>query len=163
VSFAGSGTLSCRTSKVIAMATTPSDKVSRRSTPGSSSRKPVSVDMDTYLPNSTAADQRPCQDRQVTRQRACRAERYRVRRGHETAVRPARLVDDLRPDRDSNAGPTANPKIGELPARGSVRRSRAQGQVLRSVLSSARNVPLRGTSFRLGGRLTCADMLPSAW
>ena len=31
----------------------------------------------------------------------------RARGGHETAVRTAGLVDDLRPDRDSNAGPTA--------------------------------------------------------
>ena len=49
-------------------------------------------------------------------------------------TRPAALsltwVNDLRPDRDSNAGPTANPKIGELPARGSVWRSGARGQVL---------------------------------
>jgi hypothetical protein len=41
VSAAGGGTLSCRTSKVIAMATTPSDKASRRSTPGRSPRGPA--------------------------------------------------------------------------------------------------------------------------
>jgi hypothetical protein len=37
IEIAGSGTLSCRTSRVMAMATTPSDKASRRSTPGRSS------------------------------------------------------------------------------------------------------------------------------
>jgi integrase len=32
----------------------------------------------------------------------------RARNGHETAVRLPGLVNDLRPDRDSNAGPTAD-------------------------------------------------------
>jgi replication initiator protein RepSA len=32
---------------------------------------------------------------------------HRARGGYETAVRPLRVVNDLRPDRDSNAGPIA--------------------------------------------------------
>ena len=32
---------------------------------------------------------------------------HRARNGHETVVQPVGVLNDLRPDRDSNAGPTA--------------------------------------------------------
>ena len=64
--------------------------------------------------HSTAARQRALADAvgktaraELARSKKGTAAKPSARNGHETAVRPLKAVYDLRPDRDSNAGPTA--------------------------------------------------------
>jgi hypothetical protein len=61
-----------------------------------------------YL-HSTAERQRALADAvgETARADLARPLSHLAREWHETRVRPLRLLNDLRPDRDSNAGPTA--------------------------------------------------------